>query len=142
MLRYPNSRLRVFNIFDLRVLAIVIVAAILVFNIHPLRFDFAAGSHRITPTAIDMDIWGNYKIYYKTSEFTHNKSEQFYYVEKDRQDLIDSISQVINNNQEMVVYYDKYIGWKGFTSPSTSPIVRIETIRTGFKSISYNVLSI
>ena len=43
-----------------------------------LCLDFASGSHRITPTSIDTDMWGNYKVYFKTSEYTQNSQENYY----------------------------------------------------------------
>ena len=49
--------------------AVVILFFIGVFS---LRLDFESGQHRITPTSIDTDMWGNYKVYFKTSEYTQN----------------------------------------------------------------------
>lgn len=109
--------------------SLIIIVAVIMSVITPLRFDFAGGSHRIVPTAMDTDIWGNYKVYYKTSDFTHNRNEDFYYIDKGDKDLADLTSQNIVNSREMVVYYDRYIGWKGFTAPKTSPIIRIETVK-------------
>lgn len=92
------------------------------------RFDFQSGSHRITPTSIDQDFWGNYKVYFKTSEYTQNSQEDFYYIEKDNVDLVEQIKECVKNGKAILVYYDKYIGWKGITAPSSAPIVRIEMI--------------
>ena len=48
-----------------------------------LCLDYAAGSHRITPTAVDTDMFGNYKVYYKTSQYTQNNQEDYYYIQKE-----------------------------------------------------------
>ena len=36
----------------------------------------------------------------------------------------------IKTNKEVIVYYDKYVGWKGFTAPSESPITKIEIVES------------
>lgn len=124
-------------------LIIAILALMVVMpSISPLRFDFASGVHMITPTAIDTDIWGNYKVYFKTNEFTNNKNEDYYYIDKDRKDLVEIVELVIMKHGDILAYYDKYVGWQGFTSPRSSPIVRVERIRESFKDISYKALSI
>ena len=64
------------------IIFIVIVVIIAVLGFGNLCLDFAAGSHRITPTAIDTDMFGNYKVYYKTSAYTQNSQEDFYYIQK------------------------------------------------------------
>ena len=94
----------------------------------PVKFDYAAGTHRIIPTAVDSDIWGNYKVYYKTSDFTQNKNDSYYYIDKDRHDLAAEIDDAISAGDEIVTHYDKYIGWKGFTAPASSPITKIERV--------------
>lgn len=108
---------------------LLIVIGIVLSVANPFRFDFAGGTHRITPTAVDTDLWGNYKVYYKTSDFTHNATEDFYYINKEDKYLADQAGRAITSKNEIIVYYDRYIGYKGFTAPKTSPIVRIETIR-------------
>jgi hypothetical protein len=119
---------------------LIILSAIVLSVCSPLRFDFAGGNHRIIPTAIDTDLWGNYKVYYKTSDFTHNRTEDYYYIDKDQPDLAELASQNILGNKEMVVYYDRYIGWKGFTAPKTSPIIRIETVKSNITPIPKSLI--
>ena len=110
--------------------AIIIAAVGLLFAfVNPIRFDYAAGNHRIIPTAVDTDLWGNYKVYFKTSDFTQNRHEDFYYIGKGQDRLVDQVNKAIIDSKELVVYYDQYIGWKGFTAPRTSPIIRIEAVR-------------
>ena len=93
-----------------------------------LRLDFAGGSHRIIPTAIDSDIHGNYRVYYRTTEYTKNSEEDFYYIDKSNTELADEVREYIKQNKEVIVYYDKYVGFKGFTSPAEAPITKIEVI--------------
>ena len=92
------------------------------------RFDYAGGSHRIIPTAVDTDFWGNFQVYFKTSALTQNQEEDYYYVHKRNRQVAEQIRDAILKNQEIMVYYDRYIGFKGPTSPKSSPIVRVEYI--------------
>lgn len=107
---------------------IIIVAVIAVIIFGNLCFDFAAGSHRITPTAIDTDMFGNYKVYYKTSEYTQNSQEDFYYIQKEDTELAEQMKKYISEGKEVIVYYDQWVGFKGFTAPSEAPITKIEEI--------------
>ena len=94
-----------------------------------LCLDYAAGSHRITPTAVDTDMFGNYKVYYKTSQYTQNNQEDYYYIQKEDTELAEQMKDYITEGKEVIVYYDQWVGFKGFTAPSTSPIVRIEEVK-------------
>ena len=105
--------------------AIIILLFIGLFS---LRLDFASGQHRITPTSIDTDMWGNYKVYFKTSEYTQNSQEDYYYIDKNNTELKEQMEECIKNEDTVMVYYDKWIGFKGITAPDTSPITRIEII--------------
>ena len=109
---------------------IFIGAIIILFftGLFSLRLDFASGQHRITPTSIDTDIWGNYKVYFKTSEYTQNSNEDYYYIEKGNEELKEQIEECIKNGDTIIVYYDKYFGFKGITAPNTSPITNIEIL--------------
>lgn len=93
-----------------------------------LALDFASGNHRITPTAVDTDMWGNYKVYYRTSQYTQNQNEDYYYIDKNNAELAEQMKEYVSKGKEVVVYYDKYVGFKGFTAPSSSPIIKIEVI--------------
>ena len=93
-----------------------------------LRLDFAGGQHRITPTAIDTDIWGNYKVYFKTSEYTQNTQEDYYYIDKNNTELKEQMEECIKNGDTIMIYYDKWVGFKGITAPDTSPITKIEIL--------------
>ena len=95
------------------------------------RLDFASGSHRITPTAIDKDFWGNYKVYYRTSQYTTNAQEDYYYIGKDNKEIAEEIENYIRNGNEIIVYYEKYIGFKGIPAPDTSPIIKVELLEEG-----------
>ena len=94
-----------------------------------LCLDYAAGSHRITPTAVDTDMFGNYKVYYKTSQYTQNNQEDYYYIQKEDTELAEQMKEYVAEGKEVIVYYDQWVGFKGFTAPSTSPIVRIEEVK-------------
>lgn len=94
-----------------------------------LRLDFAKGSHRIMPTAVDTDFWGNYKVYYKTSAYTQNSQEDYYYIDKNSEELAKKMQEYVITGDEVIVYYDKYVGWKGISAPATSPIIRIEEVQ-------------
>lgn len=94
-----------------------------------LCLDYAAGSHRITPTAVDTDMFGNYKVYYKTSQYTQNNQEDYYYIQKEDAELAEQMKEYVTEGKEVIVYYDQWVGFKGFTAPSTSPIVRIEEVK-------------
>ena len=106
--------------------AIVIIWVIFgILEITGLRLDYSAGQHYIIPTAIDTDFWGNYKVYYKTTVYESNASESYYYVQRDRNDLIELIQNYIKDKKEIMVYYDKWVGFKGLSSPDTSPIIKV-----------------
>lgn len=112
---------------------LTVVIIIVIFGICALfgiRLDFESGSHRIIPTAVDQDIWGNYKVYFRTTEYTKNSEEDYYYIEKDNTALAEEMKEYIKQNKEVIVYYDKYIGWKGFTAPEEAPITKIELIES------------
>lgn len=106
--------------------AIIILFFIGLFS---LRLDFASGQHRITPTSIDTDIWGNYKVYFKTSEYTQNSNEDYYYIDKNNTELKEQMEECIKNGDTVMVYYDKWVGFKGITAPVTSPITKIEILK-------------
>ena len=107
------------------IIIIVIWGLLGVLEITGLRLDYSSGQHSIIPTAIDTDFWGNYRLYYKTTIVESNSSESYYYIEKDREDLVEIISECIKNKEEVVVYYDRWVGFKGIGSPETSPIIKI-----------------
>ena len=111
---------------------ILLVGAIIILffvGLFSLRLDFASGQHRITPTSIDTDIWGNYKVYFKTSEYTQNANEDYYYIDKDNTELKEQMEECIKNGDTVMVYYDKWVGFKGITAPDTSPITKIEILK-------------
>lgn len=93
-----------------------------------LRFDYAEGGHKIKPTAVDSDFWGNYKVYYKTSEYTQNSQENYYWIDKNAPEMAEKIKEYIRANKEIIVHYDKYVGYKGISAPAESPIIRIELV--------------
>ena len=111
-------------------ITILIGAIIILFfvGLFSLRLDFASGQHRITPTSIDTDMWGNYKVYFKTSEYTQNANEDYYYIDKNNTELKDQMQECIKNGDTIMVYYDKWVGFKGITAPDTSPITKIEIL--------------
>lgn len=113
-----------------------------VYLISPFRFDFASGSHRILPIAIDTDVWGNYRVYFRTNPFAYNGGDDFYYIDKDDKELAQQVARVIADDKEIVVHCDQYIGWKGFTAPLTSPIVRIDTIQPDVGPKPLNIKSL
>lgn len=108
---------------------LVISVLLLIFiGIFSFRLDFARGSHRITPTSIDTDMWGNYRVYYKTSEYTKDTEESYYFIDKDNTEIKEQMEECIKNQETIMIYYDKYVGFKGITAPDTSPIIRIEVL--------------
>lgn len=109
-------------------LLIIIFFAAAIFG--NLCLDFAAGSHRITPTAVDTDMWGNYKVYYRTSNYTQNNQEDYYYIKKEDTELAEKMKEYVAEGKEVVVYYDKWVGFKGISAPGTSPITKIEEINS------------
>ena len=111
---------------------LILVGAIIILfcvGLFSLRLDFASGQHRITPTSIDTDIWGNYKVYFKTSEYTQNANEDYYYIDKDNTELKEQMEEYIKNGDTVMIYYDKWVGFKGITAPVTSPITKIEILK-------------
>lgn len=97
-------------------------------GLYGFKLDFASGSHRITPTSIDTDMWGNYRVYYKTSEYTKDTEESYYYIDKENTEIKEQMEECIKNEETIMIYYDKYVGFKGITAPDTSPIIRIEVL--------------
>ena len=98
------------------------------YGLFSLRLDFASGSHRIIPTAVDNDIWGNYKVYFRTTEFTKNSDEDYYYIDKNNKELAEEMKGYVKQGKTVMVYYDRYIGFKGISAPGGSPITKIEVI--------------
>lgn len=109
-------------------ITILVVFALLILFGLGLRLDFAGGSHRITPTAVDNDFWGNYIVYFKTSEYTQNTQESYYCIDKGDIELAEEMKDYIKQGKDVMVYYDKYVGWKGISSCGESPITKIEAI--------------
>ena len=110
------------------IVSILVFIGLLMLLFGNLCLDFASGNHRITPTAVDNDFWGNYKVYYRTSQYTQNAQEDYYYIDKQNTELAEQMKEYVRQGKEVVVYYDKYIGFKGMSAPTTSPIIRIEVI--------------
>ena len=110
------------------IIGIVFIIGILIAIFGNLCLDFAAGSHKIIPTAVDTDIWGNYKVYYRTTEYTKNQEEDYYYIEKNNTELAEQMKEYIKQDKTVIVYYDKWVGLKGFTAPKEAPITKIEVI--------------
>lgn len=112
------------------VIVLTIIGLVLTF-ISPLRFDFAGGNHRIFPIAMDNDIWGNYMVYYRSNDFSNTG---YYYIDREDKDLAEHMTKAIAESKEVIIYYDPYLGWKGFNAPKTAPITRMEIIRTEVNS--------
>ena len=108
---------------------VIVAALVIVFAFLSFRFDYAAGTHRIIPTAVDTDFWGNYQVYFRITDFTGTEADEFYYIRKKDSEIAKQVQTAIANNQEIVIYYDRYIGFKGPIAPKSSPITRVETIR-------------
>lgn len=107
----------------------IIVIVIVTISATLLRFDFAGGSHRITPTAVDQDFWGNWKVYYRSpNSYVGEAEERFYYIEKGNQEIHDQIQEAIQNNWNVMVYYERWVGFKGIGSPKESPIIKVEPV--------------
>lgn len=98
--------------------------------------DFASGSHRIIPTAVDNDMWGNYKVYFRTTQYTKNSEEDYYYIEKNNTELAEQVRKCIKEGKEIIVYYDKWVGFKEMTAPREAPITRIEVIEAEEKDVT------
>lgn len=111
--------------FIATVIIVLLIFCACVFGLH---LDFASGSHRIKPTAVDTDMFGNYKVYFKTTEYEKNSQEDYYYIEKNNIDLVNEVRQIIKEGKEIIVYYDKYVGFHGWGSPDTAPITKVEII--------------
>lgn len=112
-------------------IALVILGVLFVGFIYvtgSVRLDYGEGSHMIQPTAIDKTMYGHYKVYYRTSAYTQNSQEDYYFIDKDRSDLAEQMQKYIKNKDTVMVYYEKFVGWKGFTAPDSSPIIKIEIV--------------
>lgn len=115
--------------------AIVVITLVFIIGIIALIFgnfcfDFSSGSHRIIPTSVDNDMWGNYKVYYRTTEYTKNSEEDYYYIEKSNTTLAEQMKECIKQGKEVIVYYDKWVGFKGMSAPGEAPITKIEVIES------------
>lgn len=122
--RRAKQRLRSGITLGVMLLVILVVAALAL----TFRLDFASGSHRILPTAVDTDWAGNYKVYYRTTEFTKDVEESVYYIAKSDVELAEQMRECVKRGQFVMVYYDSYIGFKGVFAPREAPITRIELI--------------
>jgi len=49
-------------------------------------------------------------------------------IEKGRTDLADQIRTYIAERRQIMVYYDRFVGFKGISSPQLAPIVKIESL--------------
>lgn len=76
-------------------IVIIFILAFIIGGLGGFRFDLASGSHRIVPTAIDNDMWGNYKVYYRTTEYTKNSEEDYYYIDKSNTELAEQMKEYI-----------------------------------------------
>lgn len=117
------------------IMGIILIVGVVIFAIFiiccfafGLHIDFASGSHRIKPTAVDTDMFGNYKVYFKTTEYEKNSQEDYYYIDKNNIDLVNEVREIIKQGKEIIAYYDKYVGFYGFGSPDNAPITKIEII--------------
>lgn len=109
-------------------LLVLLFGSLIIAVVGNFCLDYESGSHRIIPTAVDKDLWGNYKVYYRTTEYTKNSEEDFYYIDRNHTDLVEQMRECIKQGKEVVVYYDEYVGFKGHTAPPSSPIVKIEPL--------------
>lgn len=118
---------RISNIVTISVIIILILS---VLGVLTLRFDFAAGSHRIIPTAIDTNFWGHYRVYFRGAHdvFQADRDEDHYYILSGNTELVEQVRQAMINNQEIIVFYQRWVGFKPIGSPQTGPIYRIEII--------------
>lgn len=107
-------------------LLVIIAITLTIFQVGGFRLDTAGGQHIIIPTAIDTDVWGNYKVYYKTTMYESNQSEGYYMIEKERLDLVEQIQKYMRERKQIIVHYNRYIGFKGISSPRKAPIIQIE----------------
>jgi hypothetical protein len=112
-------------------IAVVVVIVVMAIGALMFRFDFAGGSHRILPTAVDTDLFGNYKVYYRTTEFTRDDEEPFYYIERGNTELAAQMQECVKHGEFIMIYYERYIGFKGITAPRSAPITSIEVINNG-----------
>lgn len=110
------------------ILEILILVTLTVFEVGGFRMDTAGGQHIIIPTAVDTDFWGNYKMYYKTTSYESNQSEGYYMIKKENSDLAEQAAKYMKERKQIIVYYDRYIGFKGITSPNESPITKMEEL--------------
>lgn len=116
--------------FQIIISTFIISIIIILIAIVAFRFDYAGGTHLITPTAIDNTLFGNLKLYYKTSVFTGNGQEDFYYIERgDAKILLPIINDAILHGKQIIVHYPPYIGFKGILAPPTAPIKSIDIIK-------------
>ena len=63
-----------------------------------------------------------------TSDFKKMRVKDYYYIDKNNTELKDQMQECIKNGDTIMVYYDKWVGFKGLTSPDTSPITKIEIL--------------
>ena len=112
----------------IRTAVIFLVILSLIVGVFGIRLDFAGGSHRILPTSVDTDLWGTYKVYYRTTEFTKDVEESVYYIEKSNDLLAEQMRDCVKAGEFIMVYYEPYVGFKGFAAPPSAPITRIEIL--------------
>ena len=117
-----------FRFFITAIIVAVAFAAILLSL--TLRLDFAAGSHRIIPTAVDTNFWGHYRVYFRGAHdvFLPDAEESHYYILRGNTELANEVRQAILNGQQIVVFYERWVGFKPIGSPSSGPIYRIEVV--------------
>lgn len=116
------------EMIGITLITLIIIIGFIVGIFGNLCLDFSSGSHRIIPTAVDNDMWGNYKVYYRTTEYTKNSEEDYYYIDKYNKELAEQMKEYIKQGKEVIVYYDKWVGLKGFTAPREAPITKIEIV--------------
>ena len=110
------------------------IVPLIIFQFAGFRIDTAGGQHIIIPTAVDTDLWGNYKVYYKTTVFEGNQAEGYYMIEKEREDLANEAKEYMKKREQIIVYYERYIGFKGISSPKSAPIIKMEKLESSADS--------
>ena len=65
---------------------------------------------------------------YGISDYKLLKNNNYYYIDKNNTELKEQMEECIKNGNTVMVYYDKYIGFKGISAPTSSPITKIEIL--------------
>lgn len=107
-----------------------LIGAVIIATIYigSMRWDPKSGVHRIRPISMETDGFGNWKIYYRVSNFAANAKKEYYWLSAGQDEIAELVKKSIAEDKEVMIHYGPWFGLKGFFSPPESPITKVDII--------------